>query len=101
GRAGQTQAGEIAAKVRRQGSETGKGRAGQQVCANQRVNSRTVGASERRFVGESHVPRTCAPVMTDADIARLRTEFQQELARLSSDSDLQALRDKYLGRKNG
>jgi phenylalanyl-tRNA synthetase alpha chain len=39
--------------------------------------------------------------MTDADIARLRTEFQQEVARVSSTSDLQALRDKYLGRKNG
>ena len=39
--------------------------------------------------------------MTDADIARLRTEFQQELARASSDADLQALRDKYLGRKSG
>ena len=39
--------------------------------------------------------------MTDADIARLRAEFQQELARLSSESDLQSLRDKYLGRKGG
>src|SRR5258706_6407831 len=39
--------------------------------------------------------------MTDADIARLRTEFQVELARLSPDSELQALRDKYLGRKSG
>jgi phenylalanyl-tRNA synthetase alpha chain len=39
--------------------------------------------------------------MTDAEITRLRTEFQQELARLSSESDLNALRDKYLGRKSG
>jgi phenylalanyl-tRNA synthetase alpha chain len=39
--------------------------------------------------------------MTDADIARLRTEFQQDLARLSSESDLQSLRDKFLGRKSG
>ena len=39
--------------------------------------------------------------MNDADIARLRTEFQQELARVSSESDLQSLRDKYLGRKSG
>jgi phenylalanyl-tRNA synthetase alpha chain len=39
--------------------------------------------------------------MTDADIARLRTEFQHELARVGSESDLQALRDKYLGRKSG
>jgi phenylalanyl-tRNA synthetase alpha chain len=39
--------------------------------------------------------------VTDADIARLRAEFQQELARLSPSSDLQTLRDKYLGRKNG
>ena len=38
---------------------------------------------------------------TDSDVARLRAEFQQDSARLSSDSDLQALRDKYLGRKNG
>jgi phenylalanyl-tRNA synthetase alpha chain len=38
--------------------------------------------------------------MTD-DIARLRTEFQQELARVSSEPDLQSLRDKYLGRKSG
>ena len=38
---------------------------------------------------------------TDSDIARLRAEFQQDLARVSSESDLQALRDKYLGRKNG
>jgi phenylalanyl-tRNA synthetase alpha chain len=40
-------------------------------------------------------------VITDSDIARLRGEFQQELARLSSESDLHALRDKYLGRKQG
>jgi phenylalanyl-tRNA synthetase alpha chain len=39
--------------------------------------------------------------VNDADIARLRTEFQQELARVSSESDLQSLRDKYLGRKSG
>ena len=39
--------------------------------------------------------------MADSDIARLRVEFQQELSRLKSESDLQALRDKYLGRKNG
>ena len=38
--------------------------------------------------------------MTD-DIARLRTDFRQELARASSEVDLQALRDKYLGRKSG
>ena len=38
---------------------------------------------------------------TDSDIARLRAEFQQDSARVSSESDLQALRDKYLGRKNG
>ena len=38
---------------------------------------------------------------TDSDIARLRAEFQEDLARVSSQSDLQALRDKYLGRKNG
>jgi phenylalanyl-tRNA synthetase alpha chain len=39
--------------------------------------------------------------VTDSDIARLRTEFQQELSRLTSESDLQSLRDKYLGRKSG
>ena len=39
--------------------------------------------------------------MTDADVARVRAEFGGELARVTSDSDLQALRDKYLGRKNG
>jgi phenylalanyl-tRNA synthetase alpha chain len=39
--------------------------------------------------------------MTDSDIARVRADFLEELARLSSGSDLQALRDKYLGRKNG
>ena len=38
---------------------------------------------------------------TESDIARLRAEFQQDLARLSSASDLQSLRDKYLGRKGG
>jgi phenylalanyl-tRNA synthetase alpha chain len=40
-------------------------------------------------------------VTSDSDIARLRGEFQQELARVSSESDLQSLRDKYLGRKSG
>jgi phenylalanyl-tRNA synthetase alpha chain len=39
--------------------------------------------------------------MTDADIARARAEFLDGLARLQSEPDLQALRDKYLGRKNG
>jgi phenylalanyl-tRNA synthetase alpha chain len=40
-------------------------------------------------------------VGVDSDITRLRGEFQQELARVTSESDLQALRDKYLGRKSG
>jgi len=39
--------------------------------------------------------------MTDADIARVRAEFAGELARVASDADLQALRDRYLGRKSG
>ena len=39
--------------------------------------------------------------MTDSDIARVRAGFLEELARLSSESDFQAVRDKYLGRKNG
>jgi len=39
--------------------------------------------------------------MTDADIARARAEFLEDLARLKSEQDLQALRDKYLGRKGG
>jgi phenylalanyl-tRNA synthetase alpha chain len=39
--------------------------------------------------------------MTDSDIARARADFLEDLARLKSESDLQALRDKYLGRKNG
>ena len=39
--------------------------------------------------------------MTDADIARARAEFLEDLARLTSEQDLQALRDKYLGRKSG
>jgi phenylalanyl-tRNA synthetase alpha chain len=39
--------------------------------------------------------------MTDADIARARADFLEDLARLTSEQDLQALRDKYLGRKNG
>jgi phenylalanyl-tRNA synthetase alpha chain len=39
--------------------------------------------------------------VTDADIARVRGEFLDEVARLKPGSDLQALRDKYLGRKNG
>jgi phenylalanyl-tRNA synthetase alpha chain len=36
-----------------------------------------------------------------AGIERLRTEFDDELARVSADRDIQALRDKYLGRKQG
>jgi len=36
-----------------------------------------------------------------AEIDRLRVEFRAELARAASDRDLQALRDKYLGRKHG
>jgi len=36
-----------------------------------------------------------------AGIDRLRVEFRAELARAASDRDLQALRDKYLGRKHG
>jgi phenylalanyl-tRNA synthetase alpha chain len=40
--------------------------------------------------------------MTDAaEIDRLRVEFGDELARATSDRELQALRDKYLGRKQG
>jgi phenylalanyl-tRNA synthetase alpha chain len=40
--------------------------------------------------------------MTDAaEIDRLRVEFGDELARTTSDRELQALRDKYLGRKQG
>jgi phenylalanyl-tRNA synthetase alpha chain len=39
--------------------------------------------------------------MTDADIAKLRTEFQQDIARVASEGDLQTLRDKYVGRKSG
>src|SRR3954447_11172863 len=39
--------------------------------------------------------------MTDADITRARADFREDLARLSSAQDLQTLRDKYLGRKNG
>jgi phenylalanyl-tRNA synthetase alpha chain len=40
--------------------------------------------------------------MTDAaEIDRLRVEFGEELARTTSDRDIQALRDKYLGRKQG
>jgi phenylalanyl-tRNA synthetase alpha chain len=40
--------------------------------------------------------------MTDAaEIERLRVEFGTELARATSDRELQALRDKYLGRKQG
>jgi phenylalanyl-tRNA synthetase alpha chain len=38
--------------------------------------------------------------MTD-EVTRLRGEFHEELARVSSDSALQALRDKYVGRKSG
>jgi phenylalanyl-tRNA synthetase alpha chain len=40
-------------------------------------------------------------VTTESDIARIRAEFQQDLARVSSESELQPLRDKYLGRKSG
>jgi phenylalanyl-tRNA synthetase alpha chain len=40
-------------------------------------------------------------VTTGLDIPRLRAEFEQDLARVSSEPQLQALRDKYLGRKNG
>jgi phenylalanyl-tRNA synthetase alpha chain len=40
-------------------------------------------------------------VSTDSEIARVRAEFETDLARISSESDLQTLRDKYLGRKNG
>jgi phenylalanyl-tRNA synthetase alpha chain len=40
-------------------------------------------------------------VTIDSDIARVRAEFETDLARISSASDLQTLRDKYLGRKNG
>jgi phenylalanyl-tRNA synthetase alpha chain len=39
--------------------------------------------------------------VTDSEIGRLRVDFQQELSRQTSESDLQTLRDKYLGRKNG
>jgi phenylalanyl-tRNA synthetase alpha chain len=39
--------------------------------------------------------------MTDADIARARADFLEDLARLKSESEFQAVRDKYLGRKNG
>jgi phenylalanyl-tRNA synthetase alpha chain len=39
--------------------------------------------------------------VTDADIARVRTDFTRELASASSDSDVRALHDKYLGRKQG
>jgi phenylalanyl-tRNA synthetase alpha chain len=39
--------------------------------------------------------------MTDADIARARADFLEDLARLKSESEFQAIRDKYLGRKNG
>jgi phenylalanyl-tRNA synthetase alpha chain len=39
--------------------------------------------------------------VSDSDITRLRGEFQEELARVSSEADLQTLRDKYLGRKSG
>jgi phenylalanyl-tRNA synthetase alpha chain len=40
-------------------------------------------------------------VTTDSAISRIRDEFQQDVARVSSESDLQSLRDKYLGRKSG
>jgi phenylalanyl-tRNA synthetase alpha chain len=40
--------------------------------------------------------------MTDAnDIARLRADFEASLAVASSEGDLQALRDRFLGRKQG
>ena len=40
--------------------------------------------------------------MTDAnDITRLRADFEDALATAASDADLQALRDRYLGRKHG
>jgi phenylalanyl-tRNA synthetase alpha chain len=40
-------------------------------------------------------------VTIDSDIARHRAEFDQDLARVASEPDLQALRDKYLSRKSG
>jgi len=39
--------------------------------------------------------------VTDADIARVRADFAQELASASSDSEVRTLHDKYLGRKQG
>jgi phenylalanyl-tRNA synthetase alpha chain len=39
--------------------------------------------------------------VTDADIARVRTDFTRELAAASSESDVRALHDKFLGRKQG
>lgn len=39
--------------------------------------------------------------MTESDIARLRSEFLQDLSRTTSEPDLQAVRDRYLGRKAG
>ena len=39
--------------------------------------------------------------MTDAEIARVRAAFLEELAGVRSDADLQSLRDKYVGRKSG
>lgn len=39
--------------------------------------------------------------MIDATIARLRAEIERALADVTSEGDLQALRDRYLGRKHG
>ncbi len=39
--------------------------------------------------------------MTDAEIVRVRASFDEDLARVASETDLQAVRDKYLGRKSG
>ena len=39
--------------------------------------------------------------MTESDIVRLRSEFLQDLSRTTSEQDLHAVRDRYLGRKAG
>ena len=39
--------------------------------------------------------------MSDSEIADLRTRFDQDLATASSESDLRAVRDRYLSRKGG
>jgi phenylalanyl-tRNA synthetase alpha chain len=39
--------------------------------------------------------------VTESDIARVRSEFLQELSRTASEPDLQAVRDRYLSRKAG